>query len=254
MANSGPKGIVRYEETLVANAVAVAVTGVAGNSGAATGIGWLTSIDTGDTAFTRAMSATKGLHLAGSMAATNNNLIELCGDQLMFYGQTGFNAVDVLLQLDTVATVAFNFGFNDDVIEAANTLPIEGTATTMSTNSSAFCGIIYDPNMDNDELHAYWCDDGVASTETLANMRMQGFSIVADHWLWMRVEMQDRGSGNGVRATFHAAQNGKTMTKEFNTSVDRDVGLCWYLGIENRAGLARGAYVKLPSWEQSIAD
>ena len=79
-------------------------------------------------------------------------------------------------------------------------------------------------------------------------------SLEVDQWLWLRVEMQDQGSGQPVRATFHAAQNGRTMTKEFTTSVDRDVALCWYLGVENRDALARGIFIKAPAWEQTIAD
>ena len=92
------------------------------------------------------------------------------------------------------------------------------------------------------------------TTVALGDLRCKGMALTADKWLWMRVEMQDQGSGKPVRATFHAAHDGKKITKEFTTTVDRDVALCWYLGVENRDALARGVFIKRPAWEQSIAD
>jgi len=256
MANVGKTGIVRYEETFAVDTI---ISGTLGTNIAvpANGIAWLSCADTSDTSFVRAMSATKGLHIAGSLAATDDNKIELTGDQLMFYGQTGFNAIDVLLQADTASSLAFNFGLNSTVdpnyAGGTNLIVSLATATWYSTGST-FCGLVKDFDATNDEVHCFWVDDDVDTTESLANLRMQGASFVANKWAYMRVEMQDRGSGSGVRATFHYEQDGKTFEKVFNTSVDRDAGLCWYLGIQNRAAIARGVYVKLPSWEQSISD
>jgi len=218
------------------------------------GLGWVQTLDTADTSWVRTMTAADGLHLAGSLTATDDNMKEMCGDQLIFYGQQGFNAVEVMMKMDECSAVAFNFGFNDEVTDSSNTLPIEGTASTITANSSQFCGIIYDADMTNDELHCYWVDDASATDVAVGTLRMRGASIKANSWLYMRVEMQDRGSGSGIRAIFHAEQDGKTFEKEFNTTLDRDVGLCWYLGVENRAALARGIKIRAPGWEQSIAD
>ena len=127
MANVGPTGIVRYEEKLAVDNISTA---------AADGIGWLTSADAADTAFARAVAAGKGLHLAGALAATDNNMIELCGDKLMFAGQEGHCAVELLIAFDVITDLAFNFGFNDAVLETSNTLPCELAAKTWVTNAS----------------------------------------------------------------------------------------------------------------------
>jgi hypothetical protein len=85
---------------------------------------------------------------------------------------------------------------------------------------------------------------------------MNGMAPTAAQWLYMKVEMQDRGSGNGVHATFLAVDHtGKSVCKEFNTSVDRDCPLCFYFGVENRSGSATPSiYIKSPNWKQTIAD
>jgi hypothetical protein len=254
MANVGNKGIVRYEETFSVPNIGTGVQGLDGGTNAANGIAWLQNIDTGDKAWARSMSASKGMHIAGSIAGTDNNMIEFCGDQLMFYGSTGFNAVEALIQFDVATNIAFNFGFSDDVTETSATLPVELSTATFYSSASTFLGFVFDTDATNDELHCFWTDDDVDTTETLDNLRMKGFSLTANKWLWLRVEMQDRGSGTGVRATFHAAQDGKHATKEFNTTVDNDCALCWYFAAENRSAIGHNVYIKLPAWEQSIAD
>lgn len=246
MANVGPKGVVRYEETWAIDNI---------NTSAANGIGWLVSSDSGDTAIVRAAAAGKGLHASGATSVDDNNLIELGSDTLLFTGQEGFSAVEVLLQLSAVTNVAFNFGFNDDALEDSNTLPVELSGTTWTSNAATFVGFAYDTDADNDELHCFWVDDTSNTTTPIASLRCNGMAPTGAKWLFMRVEMQDRGSGNGVRATFLAVDHtGKSVEKVFNTSVDRDCPLCWYLGIENRTTAVRTVYIKLPAWEQSIAD
>ena len=246
MANVGPTGIVRYEEKLAVDNISTA---------AADGIGWLTSADAADTAFARAVAAGKGLHLAGALAATDNNMIELCGDSLMFAGQEGHCAVELLIAFDVITDLAFNFGFNDAVLETSNTLPCELAAKTWVTNASTFAGLVFDVDATDDELHVMWVDDDSDSVEAIANLRMKGIAPTAGKWLFMRVSLQDRGSGKGLRATFLVVDhNGRSVEKTFNTTVDRDCPLCWYLGVENRAATAHNVYIKGIAWEQAVAD
>lgn len=257
MANSGAKGTVCYTDPLAATTVGTGLVGLDGGTNSTTtsyGLAWVQSLDTGDTSWTRTFSAARGVVLAGSLAATDNNMIELNSNNLMFYGQQGFSAVEVLFQVDASSAVAFNFGFSDDVTETSATLPVELATATWYSSATTFLGFVYDADATNDELHCFWVDDDVDTTVALGDLRCRGMSLVADKWLWMRVEMQDQGSGNQVRATFHAAHDGKTITKEFKSTIDRDQGMCWYLAIENRDALARGVFVKAPGWEQTISD
>lgn len=245
MANVGSKGIVRYEETW-----ATASLGAAG-----TGVGWLQTNDAG-TAFVRKVTAGKGLHLFGATSTGAANRHEFLSDEFIFTGQEGHSSVEILLQLDTVTNVSFNFGFFDAVTGANSILPASITTDTITGQAAdGFLGIIYDTNADNDELHCSWENGGVQTTTPIADLRMVGMAPTADKWLYMKVEMQDRGSGKGVRATFMAADhNGRSVEKVFNTSVDRDLPLGYYLGVINRTGVAREIYIKCPAWEQTIAD
>lgn len=246
MANVGSKGIVRYEETFALDNI---------GTSAGDGIAWLVSSDSGDTAPVRACAAGKGLHVSGATYATDNNLIEFSGDQLMFYGQEGHSAVEVLIQLSSAASVAFNFGFNDDQLEDSNTLPVELSGTTWTSNASTFLGFVYDTDATNDDLHCFWVNGGTDTSTSISDLQMTGMAPTAGKWLYLKVEMQDRGSGNGVRATFLAVDHtGKSVEKVFNTSVSRSTALCFYFGMENRSAAARTFYLKAPAWEQSIAD
>lgn len=245
MANAGRKGVIEYEETFAIDTI---------GTSAADGLAWLNSSDGGDTAFVRSLAAARGLHVAGATAATDDNLIEFCSDQLIFYGQTGESVAWVLFQLDSVANVAFNFGFNDDVLDASNTLPVELSTTTFTANAATFLGMVYDVDATNDNVHCFWVDGGTATTTAIADLRMKGATPVVDKWAYMEVSMQDRGSGNGVRATFLFVQDGKSFEKTFNTTITRSTGLCWYLGVENRSASVHNARIKLPGWRQTIAD
>lgn len=252
MANVGSKGIVRYEETFATDSIAGGAAGGVGS--AADGIAWLGSSDAGNTPIVRAMAAARGLHASGATDATNNDAIEFSGDQLMFYGQTGHSAVEILVQFDDVTNLAFNFGFNDTVLEDA-TLPIELSGTTWTSNSTAFVGFVYDVNATNDELHAFWVDGGTDTSTAIADLRFKGIAPTNSKWLYMKVEMDDRGSGNGVRATLLAVDHtGKSVEKVFNTSVTRSTALAYYFSFENRSASIHTVYIKSPAWEQTIAD
>ena len=247
MANMGSKGIVRYEETL-------ATDNIGTSSG--DGIAWLTTADTGCTHFARAVAAGKGLHLAGATDSTDNDRIEFLSDQLMFCGQEGHASVECIIQFDVVTTLAFNFGFFDAVTGASNVIPAQLSGTTLAGSAAdGFIGFVYDIDATNDELHCTWENGAAVTTTALADLRMVGMAPTAAKWMYLKVEMQDRGSGNGVRATFLAVDhNGKSVEKVFNTTVDRDLPLNYYLGVENRGSAAHNCYVRGIAWEQTIAN
>ena len=246
MPNVGSKGIVRYEETLAADNIGASQTD---------GIAWLQTNDAG-TAFGRAVAAGKGLHVFGATSTGGANRHEFLSDTLMFTGQEGHSSVEILLQLGAVSDVAFNFGFNDAVTGPNNIIPVKLDSVTFTQNAAdGFLGFVYDTSADNDEMHAFWGNGGTKTTTTTADLRMVGLAPTASKWFYMKVEMQDRGSGNGVRATFMCADHkGRTAEKVFNTSVDRDLPLNYYLGVENRTTTAVNIYLKGIAWEQTIAN
>lgn len=253
MANTGSSGIIEYNEQWIADSVAGGAAAGAGS--AADGIAWLGSSDAGNTPFARAVAAGRGIHLAGALDATDDDMLALASDTLLFAGQEGYAMLEVLFQVSSIADLAINIGLNDEVLEAtSNTLPVELATTVWTTSASTFLGLVYDVDATNDDVHCMWVDDDNDSAEALANLRMQGIAPVASKWCMARVEMQDRGSGNGVRGTFTFSCDGKTATKEFNTTVDRDCPLSAFIGFENRAATVHNVYIKYIKIAQSISD
>jgi len=250
----GPNGILRHIDD-----PSITVLHTAAGS---TGKTWVSEGDSG-TDFVKAVAAGKGLHYAGATHATTNDFMEFASSEAQFTGQEGHCAVEVMLQLGAVTAVAFNFGFNDQALETggSGSLPCEISSAAWASNSGNFLGFVYDTGATNDELHCFWVDDdsdGMTDADSSVDgkaVRMKGMAPTALKWLYMRVEMQDRGSGNGVRGTFLVVDhNGRSMEKVFNTSLDRDVQMYWYLGIEARADTAVSAYIRDCNWEQTIAN
>lgn len=251
MPNIGPKGILRHIDD-------PAKTIVSATEG--TTICWATSSDTSDTVIVRAVAAGKGVHYAGALHTTDENLIEFCSNNLYFAAQEGHCEVEMLLQLSVVSSAAINFGFNDDVLDASNSLPMYLSTTTLAANAGSFIGFVLDPiDATNDCLHCAWVDDtNVGQTDSDVRVggqliKMPTMTMTAAKWLYMKVELDDRGSGNGARATFLAVDHtGKSEQRTFNTSIDRDVPLCFYFGAQNRAGVASNVYIRCPNWAQTI--
>ncbi len=254
MANTGSKGIAKYQDFFAADTVAGGSAG--GDGSAADGIAWLGSSFTGDTPFARAVAAGRGIHLTSTTDTTNNDCVEIASDTLMFTAQEGFCMVEILFQQTSIADVAWNFGFNDTCLESAHagTLPVELSTATWTTGSTAFCGLVYDTNATDDEVHCMWVDGGTDTTTAIADLRMKGAVPVASKWQYARVELQDRGSGYGARATFLFGVDGKTFERTFDTSITRSTPLCLYFGFENRTTTAKTFYTKMLGWEQAIAD
>ena len=196
------------------------------------------------------------MHVAGTTDTGAANRLEFLSDTLMFTGQEGYCSVEILLQLGAYTDVAFNFGFNDAVTGPNNIIPVKLDSVTFTRNAAdGFIGLVYDSNATNDEVHCWWANGGTKTTTPTADLRMVGMAPTASKWLYMKVGMQDRGSGKGVRATFLVVDhNGKSVEKVFNTSVDRDLPLNYYLGVENRTTTAVNIYLRGIAWEQTISD
>lgn len=255
MANIGSKGILRHIDD-----PSVTVIGADGSSVAnMAGQTWVSDADTSDVDFVRAVVAGKGLHYKGVLHTTDNNLIEFASAGLYFAAQEGHCEVEVMLQFEDASEHAFTFGFNDTVED--NNLPVDITSgTTLTKTATTFCGFVYDGiDATNKDLHCVWVDDdsiGLADANGRVSgqpIRMAGMKPTDAKWLYLKVELQDRGSGNGARATFLAVDHtGFSMERTFNTSVDRDAPLCWHLAAENRSAVGGDIFIKHCNWSQTM--
>lgn len=254
MANIGPKGILRHIDN-------PAITILSDTAGA--GKTWTTDSDASDADFARAVAVGKGLHYVGTLSANDNRMLEFCSNNLYFVVQEGHCEVEALVQFSAVDELAFNFGFNDEVLETGNTtLPMEiNGSDVISANSASFVGFVYDIDGTSDYLVCSWVDDSTIQQTDAdgrvkgAKIKMSGMAPTAAKWLYLKVELDDRGSGNGARATFLAVDHtGLSMERTFNTTLDRDVPLCYYFGIENRGGTGMTVYTKHNNWAQTIPD
>jgi len=113
MANMGSIGTLKHIDDPSITVIAVDT--------AAAGKTWVTQNDSG-TDVARAVAAGKGWHYTGATAATTADLTEFCSNSLMFAGQEGHAAIEIMVQFSSVSAMAFNFGFNDDVLDGSNTL------------------------------------------------------------------------------------------------------------------------------------
>ena len=252
MANAGSVGILRHIDDPSITVI---------NTASAAGLTWVSAGDSSDTPYVKAVAAGKGLHYAGALTTTDNQMVEFSGNNLQFTAQEGHCEVEILAQWSLVAGLAFNFGFNDQILETANSLPLELATTTISANSASFLGFVFDIDADNDDLHCGWVNSSVVG-QTDADgsvdgepIRMEGLSPTLAQWLYMKVELQDRGSGLGARAVFTAIDhNGKSDVKTFNTTLTRSTPLAFYYGIENRDAVGMSMFIRMPNWAQGIPD
>lgn len=251
MANIGSKGILKHIDDPSVTVIAAAV---------ATGVTWVSDADGSDTDFVRAVEAGKGLHYKGVLAATNDNKIEFASNNLLFAAQEGHAAIEILVQFSVMTDIGFSFGFNDEVEDTSANMPMTNVGTTIAANSTAFVGLIYDDDStDPDHLYCVWVNGGnVGQTDSQGRVNgelieMEGMAPTAAKWFYMKVEMQDRGSGNGARATFLAIDhNGRSVEKVFNTSITRSTPLCFHFATQNKDATGRNIFIRSPNWEQSI--
>lgn len=256
MANIGSIGILEHIDDPM-----ITVIGDAGDSVSnMAGYTWVSDSAGSHADFIRAVAAGKGLHYIGVMAASDDNVVlEFASSGLYFTAQEGHCAVEILIQFEAASGHAFTFGFNSAV--EGGVLPVDfSAATTLTKASSDFCGFVYDgTDATYPDLHCVWVDDssiGQSDSDGRVDgqtIRMRSMSPTSAKWLYMKVELQDRGSGNGARATFLAVDhNGYSVERTFNTSLDRDVPLCYHLGVENRSSAGGDVFIRHNNWSQSI--
>jgi len=248
MGSVGEYGLIKDAETFLTENIA---------SSAADGVKWFSAGDAGDTMFAISGSAALGIHAAGALAATANNLLEFNSALTYLYAQTGHIAIETQFRMDAATYVAINFGLNDDCLETSNTLPVELSTATWTANAGTYVGLALDTDATYDDFHCYWVN-GTVGCATLSStiiqgksQRLSGMSLAADRWYSLRVELQDRGSGYGARANFTVSDGtGKSASRTFDTTIARDTALCYYLGIEQRTTCgAKNVYVRIPTIE-----
>ena len=211
---------------------------------AGNGIVWWNSSDCGATAFdANAGFAGEGT-ARGATDTTNTDMSELAHGQLMWLPQNDCG-MEVRVQFDVITTLAFNVGFNDDVLDDSNTLPVELSTVTFTTNSSTWVGLLYDVDATNDDFHAMWVDDDADSSSAIADLRYTGVApVVASYGLY-RVELF-----RGTSATAPAIANihvipddtepgvGRLHSKRFTSTVDGAAPLTPHVGFENHGAAA----------------
>lgn len=213
------------------------------STGAADGIRWFNSSDAGNTAF--AINA--GFAGEGTARAltdtTDDDMCELAHGQLMWLPQND-PLMEVRLQFDVVTNVAFNVGFNDDALEDSNTLPMELSTTTFTSNAATWVGILFDVDATNDDFHAMWVDDDNDSTSAIADLRYSGVAPLAATYGLYRVELFRTTATGAAIAQMHIvpddadATGGRMHSKRYTSTVDGDAALTPHVGFENRSGTA----------------
>ena len=201
---------------------------------AADGVSWFYTSDAGTAPAITATAA--GNILRTTQSASAGNMQEVCFKDLAFTVQNGELMLETRIRTSLIASLAINVGFNDDVLEASNTLPAELSGTTWTTNAATFAGVAYDTDATNHDFHVMWVNGDTDSTEAIADLRMSGMAPVIDQWFGVNVRLTDRGAGRGARMTVEMVEEstGKHFKKSFDTNVARDTALTVYIGTESR--------------------
>ena len=202
---------------------------------AADGIRWLVSSDSGDTAFGPGANL-GGITARATISASDNRYCEIGHGLLAWRVQDGYLNMEARCQLDVITNVACSIGFNDDILEDSNTLPVELSGTAFTSNSGTFVGLVFDTDATNDDFHLFWVDADSDNSEPIADLRFSNIAPIAGEWFVINVSLTDRGSGLGARATVHIdTEGGLTAEKSFNTSIARGTLLTPHIGVENRS-------------------
>ncbi len=223
MATDTTKGTIRVWEEFDTDTIHTCV----GN-----GVRWLVTLDNSGTL---APVANAGLVAASVTGACDNDMNEIWYKDLSFRAQDGFMSFEARVENVTAVTGrALNVGFNDDVLDASNTLPVELSGTTFTSNASTFIGFVYDVDATNDTWHAFMVDDCGDTTLAIATLNT-GIAPVACTSQTLKVMVYDQEACNQTRADFFI--DGELVV-EMALAVDRDVLLTPGFAHENRAGCA----------------
>lgn len=207
----------------------------------ADGIRWLNTSDGGNTAFA-IVAHNDGPVCQAATDATDNDMCELGYHLLTWSVQNGQLMMETRVRVSVggVDDIAINVGFNDDVLEDSNTLPVELATATWTTNASSWAGIVYDADATNQDVHFMSVDDDNDLSTAIATLRFNGIAPVDNEWFGVNIQLNDAGSGNPAIATVTVVEEstGRSATKQFTTNLDRDVLLTPHIAFENRAGVA----------------
>lgn len=217
-------------------------------TGAGDGIVWLNSSD-GGTAFAQNAGVVGGEGTAqGLTAATDNHTHELAHGSLMWRAQLDC-MMETRVQYDVITTLAYNIGFNDDALDDSNTLPVELSTTTFTTNAGTWAGFVYDVDATNDDLHVFTVNGDSDNASAIADLRMSSAVPVAATYGLYVVQLYRGASATATAiAEWTAIPDESSARTQFRkrsgqgslaaTSVDGDADLTPHIGFENRDAVA----------------
>ena len=130
----------------------------------------------------------------------DNNMAEI-GHSLSWRAQDGMMSMEVRVAMSAITTTSMSIGFNDDQLEASNTLPVELCGTTFTSNAATFVGFVFDTDATNDNWHAFAVDDCTDTTTAIACLNT-GKAPVAATYQTLKVVVHDRGACNMAYAEF----------------------------------------------------
>lgn len=219
MATDTTKGTIRLWEEFDTDNI---------NTSAADGVRWLVTLDNSGTL---APSPSAELQAASVTGAADNNMNELYYRDLSWRAQDGYMSMEIRLDMACATTLrAVNVGFNDDVLDASNSLPVELSGTTFTSNAGTFIGFVYDTDATNDKWHAFMVDDCNDTTVAIGTLNT-GVGPTADTPQTLKVVVYDQGACNQTRAEFFIDGN---LEVTMESAIDRDILLTPGFAHENR--------------------
>lgn len=167
----------------------------------------------------------------------DNEMAEVDLGALYYQVQNGRAYLEARIKLERVIC-AVNVGFNDETTESSDTLPMELSGTTFTSNASTWVGFVADSDATTDTFRITWVDD-----DNDGQSYDTGITMQADVWYTVRIDLFDNGSGNAAWGEFFISDGTDSYRKTVETTVDRDASLVPHIGIENRT--TTGAYVDI---------
>ena len=192
------------------------------------GIQWIVSLDNSGTLAPVASAEMQAASVTGS---TDDNMNDFYYPLLSLRARDGFMSMEMRLDMATIPLVAVNVGFNDDVNDGSNTLPVELNGTTFTSNAATFIGFVYDTDTNNDNWHAFMVDDCADTTVAIATLNT-GVAPVANTAQTLKVVVYDQGACNQTRAEFYIDGN---LEVTMESAIDRDALLTPGFAHETRA-------------------
>ena len=164
---------------------------------------------------------------------SDNNMAEIA-HSLSYRAQDGIMSFEARVKMSAITTTAMSIGFNDDQLEASNTLPVELSGTTFTSNAATFVGFVFDTDATNDNWHAFAVDDCTDTTTPIACLNT-GVAPVADTYQTLKVVVHDRGACYMAYAEFFINCE---LQASIENAIDRDATLVPHIAAEARAACA----------------